>query len=78
MRGMETHTNPAPEARRIDGRLTYWTATGAVAAGKDDRTNTHSIYHAYDADCSYCWLGYSHTEACHAAKLATKQQAHLG
>jgi hypothetical protein len=39
-------------------------------ASRDDTTQRHAIYPCgYDLHCSWCWLGYSHSEAAHAQSI---------
>lgn len=69
--GTYTHGKP----RRGEGgwyRIDQWAGnTGTMAAdifhtaGPDDDTPRHPLS-SYDPECSWCWLGYSHTEAAHA------------
>lgn len=64
-----TAAKTAAEKVRIDGRTTYkW--NGLWAADASDNGPEHSINRGYDPNCSWCWLGYGHTEAEHAKKLA--------
>lgn len=43
----------------------------AFAAGPDDKSNrhNHTIGNGYDARCSCCYLGYTHTEEAHQKKI---------
>lgn len=49
--------------RDEDGHTTH-------LAGPDDVSAYHHQYPTgYDSRCSWCWLGYSHSEDAHAASL---------
>jgi hypothetical protein len=41
----------------------------AFCAGPEDRTPVHIIYGGYDAKCSCCWHGFSHTEGEHVRSV---------
>lgn len=40
------------------------------AAGPHDASPHHDTLSHYEASCSYCWLGFGHTEEAHAARIA--------
>lgn len=75
-----TYTHGTPQ-RTESGwtRVDQWEASedggGMTAAdlfhctGRDDDTPRHDIGRGYVSTCSWCWLGYGHTEAEHARSV---------
>lgn len=51
----------------------YTEASYLHAAGRDDVSNSHSMYpFGYDSRCGWCFLGAGHTDEAHDQKLATE------
>lgn len=43
-----------------------------LCVDRKDNTGKHVIWRGYDAKCSACYLGYSHTEAKHESEVEGK------
>lgn len=41
----------------------------AAAASMDDYSPRHDTHRHYHADCTFCWLGHTHTEAAHVKDI---------
>jgi hypothetical protein len=51
--------------------VSYTRQDGVHAATRDDHGPVHPTHPTgYEADCSWCWLGYRHTEAAHEQSKA--------
>ena len=50
------------------GQRTYLDPLWADRTGSDE-SPPHPTYREYNGDCSWCWLGYGHTQNAHAERV---------
>jgi hypothetical protein len=56
--------------RRFPRDPGFYRSDRCHVAGPDDFSPVHHTYPTgYDSECSWCWLGHTHSEEAHAASL---------
>lgn len=56
----------------IAGRQHWHSSTRGHLASRRDTSPQHLMYPSgYDSRCIWCWLGYAHSEAAHAAGISS-------